>query len=625
MTPTILLPARGDLSGSISRVYGSQPFHTDGDLLALRFAPDGALWSVEEPGVLRQWNVASKKQADWHQLEELATLWCFNATAELAAAGSDELSIWHTASGDLCADWPAPCWVTALAFHPDSRHLATGHDDGIVRLWDVRAQQLVRAMTGHNSSISALAFSEDGSRLASAGEDRAIHLWQVASGQRAGSLLGHTDRIPALAWHPDGQRLVSAGWDTTARVWDVTTCEPIILLNSHAGQVLALAFNRDGSLLACADSAHAVHVWYFAQYQTLRVLRGQSAEVRTLAFHPDGHRLAAGGADRVIHLWDVRQRAEPANPPDPRQSRSGIGVSPDGSRLASLGAATELRVWEAATAKPALALANGGALRAFAASPNGRWFAASLVGDQEPIASAEPDLETLGLWDATTGEKRTVLEGQAAPITALAFSPDSSALASAGCQSGDVWIWDVPEGGPALLIPDAVDACVIEALAFHPRGRVVAVGGIDWLATGGDDGQVTLWDIPGRRPVASFLGGVTALSFHPNGQRLATATLVQTVRVWDVVTARLLAELTGHLDAVSCVGYSPDGRWLASGSDDRTIRLWDATTGSLRGAMELDTQIKALCFSPDGRLLYTGNANGSCYQVEVSRVLTGSV
>src|SRR5262249_17941739 len=144
----------------------------------------------------------------------------------------------------------------------------------------------------------------------------------------------------------------------------------------------------------------------------------------------------------------------PANPPDSRPSRSGLAVSPDGSRLACLGAAAELRVWESATAQPTLTLEQGGALRAFAASPDGRWFASSLSSGPNPDPPAEPDRDTLGLWDAATGKKQTVLEGQAAPITALAFSPDSSSLASASYQSGDVWIWDMPRGGPALLIPD---------------------------------------------------------------------------------------------------------------------------------------------------------------------------
>jgi WD40 repeat protein len=624
MPPTFLPPAPDDLSTRVSRVYAPQPFHTDGGLLALEFAPDGGLCSVEEPGVLRLWDAGAKRQIDWQQLDDLATLWCLSGAAGLAVAGGDEVSVWETAGGGLRANWPLPCWATALAFHPDGRRIATGHDDGAVRLWDVQTQRQIRATAAHGSPVSALAFSDDGTRLASAGEDKTIHLWEVAGGGHHGTLRGHTDRIPALAWHPDGRRLVSAGWDTTARVWDTATFEPIILLNSHAAQVVSLAFSRDGGLLACADSDHAVHVWDMGRYRTVRVLRGPAAELRALAFHPDGRRLAAGGADRVVHFWDLGEGADPEETHDLSPARNCLAVSPDGTRLASLGPATALRVWEAETGRPVLELQGAPALRAFAASPDGRWFAGSLAGHPNLDPDAEPGRATLGLWDAQTGQRRTVLAGQAAPVTALAFSPDSSALASGSCQGGDVWVWDVPGGGPALLIPDAADTCVVEALAFHPDGKLLAVGGIDWLATGSGDGQVALWDVPGRRPVASFRGGVTALAFHPHGRRLAAASLAQSVRLWDVYTGRLDAELTGHLDAVTCVAYSLDGRWLASGGDDRTVRVWSADTGSPRGCLELDTQVKALTFAPDGRALYTGNANGSCYRIEVRRLVEGT-
>src|SRR5205823_5515224 len=66
-----------------------------------------------------------------------------------------------------------------------------------------------------------------------------------------------------------------------------------------------------------------------------------------------------------------------------------------------------------------------------------------------------PARDTLGLWEAATGRFRCALEGQPAPITALAFAPDSATLASGSYQNSDVWLWDVAKAEPALLVPDA--------------------------------------------------------------------------------------------------------------------------------------------------------------------------
>lgn len=605
---------------SMPRVFGARPFHTDGDLLALAFAPDGTLWSVEEPGLLRHWNVAKRQQLAYHSLDELATLWAFSPTASLVAAGSDELSVWEVRSGQIKASWPMPSWVTAIAFPHASGLLATGHDDSVIRVWDLASEKLLHELRGHHHPVSALAFSPDGSLLATAGEDRLIHIWDTGRGTRVRSLAGHTDRIPALAWRPDGRQIVSAGWDTTARVWDVATGEPVILLNSHAGQVSPIAFGPDGKRLACADSGNAIHVWDADSYKTLFVLREHTSEVRCLAFSPDGHLLASGGLERVIHIWDAEVGAQEGSQVDPLESRTCIAVSSDGRRVASLGAGTTLRVWDTATAEPVLDLEGNPLLRAFAASPDSKWLAGSVAAEngQELATSSRT---TLRLWCAASGRRQALLEGQAGPITALTFAPDARLLAVAGFRSSDVWLWQVPQGEPCLILTDAVEGASVEALAFHPSGRLLAVGGIDYLATGGHDGLVAIWDIIDRKCIATLPVGTTAVSFTPGGTRLAVATLRQKLVLWDRENGEIITDLIGHLDTVTCLACSPYGRLLASGSDDRTVRLWDFDTGQARGTIELDTQIKALAFAPNGRHLFTGNGNTSCYQIDVREVI----
>src|SRR5262249_43695313 len=202
-------------------------------------------------------------------------------------------------------------------------------------------------------------------------------------------------------------------------------------------------------------------------------------------------------------------------------------------------------------------------------------------------------------------------------VASLASGPDGGVLGSACPDRGDVWLWDSAAAEPRLLIRDALDGCAVRSLAFHPGGTLLAVGGIDWLATGGSDGATCLWDIAGRCEVATFACGTTCLAMHPSGTWLASASLERTVWVWGLAARRARAELTGHEDSINAVAFSPDGNWLASGGDDRLICLWKVSTrpfgAECRVKLGLDTQVKSLRFSPDGRSLYSGNGNTTCY------------
>jgi WD40 repeat protein len=598
----------------IVRVFGDLRFHTDGDLLALAFARDGTLVSIEEPGILRRWQ-SNGQQLECHSLSDLETHWSFSRDGRFLASASDDVSLWNVATGELLASVPQPSWVTASAFSEDARYLATGHDDGIVRLWELGKGRLAREFAGHSLPVSAVAFDSSGQRLASAGEDKVVALWALDADDPLGRLVGHQDRIQALLWHPDGRRLISAGWDATARIWDTSAADLAFLLNYHAAQLTALAITADGRLLATADSEQAIYIYDFQADKLRGSLQGHRGPISCLAFSHDSRSLASGGDDRMIHIWDPERTEEGAAlysslPEQAGFSDGGIALSADGKQVACA-AGTLLQTWNTETGKELLKAKQDALVHSLAFSPNGK----ALAGGTGETA--------ILVWDAATGQIASILkdEDQIAPVTALAFSHDARTLASASATGLEVWLWDLAQTEPRLLIPDALGGCAVECLAFHPQDRWLAVGGIDWLATGGSDGAVCLWDVDERCEIATLDGGSKAVAFDPSGKRLASATLSRSICVWDVESRTLALELIGHDDTVNCLAYAPDGKLIASGSDDRNICLWDAATGKLVATAGLNTQIKALLFSPDGRFLYTGNANLTCYQLDMRKIL----
>jgi WD40 repeat protein len=598
------------LPASVIRTLGEIRFHTDGDILALAYATPDVICSVEEPGLLRRWDVQSGRRLGEAFLSDIETLWQFSPGARLLASANDEVTLWDVSTGRKVHHRAQPSWVTAFGFTPDNNLLVTGHDDGRVRVWSMLEPEPVRVLEWHKLPISAIAISPDGQRLACAGEDRIVSLWNLNDGKRVGSLLGHTDRIGALAWHPDSKVLVSAGWDTTARVWDTATREPVMLLNGHSDQVVALSFSPDGNTLASADSADVLFLWEPLTGQLKKKIHDLEGEIRCLAFSSDGRSVASGGADWFIDIHDLDESDAPSDRDTSWLPGSSVALSPDGARLASTCMGSDLQVWTTADGTSAPAL-EGGAEQLFAAySPDGRWLAS---GGADKI---------IRIWDGATIKPLKKLEGQRGRVAALAFAPDSCTLASASAIDGMVWIWDVARAEPVLVIPVAADNCMIEAIAYSASGRILAVGGIDWLATGGSEGAVCLWDLVERAPINTLnAGGTLCLAFHPTSSRLAAGALDGSVSVWDVDTHQCTLELSGHTELVSCLAYSRDGRWLASGSDDHTLRLWDTETGDSLAVQRFDTQIKALCFSPDNRFLYTGNGNTTSYQIDVQRML----
>jgi WD40 repeat protein len=225
------------------------------------------------------------------------------------------------------------------------------------------------------------------------------------------------------------------------------------------------------------------------------------------------------------------------------------------------------------------------------------------------------------LWNAADGSLSASLEATKPPIGFLGFSADSKFLAQTSPADGLVWIWNCETKNPDLIMIEAADGCTLEGVAFHPDGKRVAAGGIDYMSTGERDGAVCVWDIPTKDKLYTIDIGVNAIAFDTTGKYLAGAGMDDAVYVWDADTQDTVFVLSGHQQKINAVVFDPTGSYLVSGGDDFTVRVWDVLSGRLLIARELDSPVQSVAFSPDGKFLFCGNGNTTCYQVEFQKLL----
>jgi WD40 repeat protein len=199
---------------------------------------------------------------------------------------------------------------------------------------------------------------------------------------------------------------------------------------------------------------------------------------------------------------------------------------------------------------------------------------------------------------------------QVGAVNAVALSSDGKYLATGGADKR-VHLWEIAKGKEIGEFPALKGA--IDALAFARDGKTIA--------SGSADKTVRIWQIDPIKELQKFEmkdGAVNAVAFSPDGKLIASGGADKLIHLWDPDKGVEVRSLKGHENGVTALAFSPNGKHIVSGSKDRTVRVWDADASKeIVQYLVHQGWVLSVAFAPDGQTVASSSRDQSIILFDV--------
>lgn len=541
--------------------------------------------------------------------------------------------------------------VHQLRFVWNARAL-TASADGTLKLWDIRKWDELAVAQGEYPAVLTMSCSSNEQMVVSGYADGHIRLWDftyptqrtlvptdcpsavfVGEGHRLvngrlvaditqgdpGSTRGYASGpVVGLVVHPDGSRIALSRNEGTLEIWDRTRGAELARWNAHERRIQCIAGNPDGTLIATASDADPIRLWDWSTGNRIGELPSPVGAVDSLIWEPTGRSLVVCGQ----HGAAVVQAAGKADSATPLPHiRPHTPVACGRGMLAYPNADNAIEILSLDSSKVIHTLRGHQAqVTALAFAP-----------DSRALASAAPD-GTVRLWRLDTEKELSVLRMDTASPKWLAFDAQGKYLAYGG-QRASAHVWTLKPKtasawiklGPAhsgSFLPDGSSLLLGLETGAVMQCRMAdisqALSGITQNETSGASEPVrvetTTVVVEGGHADSSF--GVWGMAASPDGHWFATASEDTTVKLWDAKTSRVVRTFKGHKAPVWCVSFSPDGRLIAGAGVG--VKVWETATGRLcHEFQDHERMVSSVAIHPSGRWLASCSYDGSVHLREL--------
>lgn len=197
--------------------------------------------------------------------------------------------------------------ITSISFNSDGSLVATGFDDGCVKILEKLTCKTIQEFKDHCDRVRWCAFNKGSELLVSVSEDSTAKVYNCVEGTLAFSLEGHIARIQrCMFFHHNQQLVLTASQDGSLKVWNVQSGSlQFSCQHSSEEYVLSCDVSQDDKKLLSASVDKYAKVWDSSTGELCCSFGPHPDVVRSASFSQDNKFICTGCDDGTVRVWNM--------------------------------------------------------------------------------------------------------------------------------------------------------------------------------------------------------------------------------------------------------------------------------------------------------------------------------